>query len=248
MRRSDVIAGLALFVALGGTSYAAIELPRASVGTRELKPAAVTGSRIADGTVKARDLHGSVTRLLTGTTGGGAGAPGPKGDAGPPGPAGPRGETGAAGPAGPAGPPGTGAVSVAGEVRDDTSPSADGCAFKTLATKTITIDQPSRVLVSASTTAFLDGAGQVFAYVYARRGEVDVWTGPKQFSSAVRDSYPVQLSGTTLLKAPGGAPGGEELGPGTYTITYDAAPSGGCTAATHTTYNSVSLTWVVMPI
>ena len=35
--RSNVVAYLALFVALGGTSYAAISLPAGSVGNRQLK-------------------------------------------------------------------------------------------------------------------------------------------------------------------------------------------------------------------
>ena len=36
----------ALFVALGGTSYAAFSLPNNSVGTKQLKNGAVTGSKI----------------------------------------------------------------------------------------------------------------------------------------------------------------------------------------------------------
>ncbi|MBV9337234.1 MAG: hypothetical protein JO243_15235, partial [Solirubrobacterales bacterium] len=40
--RSNAIAYLALFVALGGTSYAAINLPANSVGTRQLKNGSVT--------------------------------------------------------------------------------------------------------------------------------------------------------------------------------------------------------------
>ena len=35
----NVIATIALFVAVGGTSYAAVTLPRNSVGHRQLKPA-----------------------------------------------------------------------------------------------------------------------------------------------------------------------------------------------------------------
>jgi hypothetical protein len=41
-----IIAILALFVALGGTGYAALTLPRNSVGTKQLKRNAVTGSKI----------------------------------------------------------------------------------------------------------------------------------------------------------------------------------------------------------
>jgi hypothetical protein len=42
-----VIALIALFVALGGTSYAALSLPPNSVGTRQLKNGAVTSKKVA---------------------------------------------------------------------------------------------------------------------------------------------------------------------------------------------------------
>ena len=41
---SMVVALMALFVALGGTSYAALKLPKNSVGNRQLKTGAVTSS------------------------------------------------------------------------------------------------------------------------------------------------------------------------------------------------------------
>lgn len=59
---ANVISSLALFVALGGTSYAAIKLPAKSVGTIHLKSQAVTKAKIARGAVdgsKVRD--GSLT-------------------------------------------------------------------------------------------------------------------------------------------------------------------------------------------
>ena len=40
--RSNVVAYVALFVALGGTSYAAIKLPANSVGTRQIKNHSIT--------------------------------------------------------------------------------------------------------------------------------------------------------------------------------------------------------------
>jgi hypothetical protein len=56
--RSNAIAYLALIVALGGTSYAAINLPANSVGTRQLKSGAVTTNKLANGSVTARKLDG----------------------------------------------------------------------------------------------------------------------------------------------------------------------------------------------
>jgi hypothetical protein len=51
--RSNVVAYLALFVALGGTSYAAFNLPAGSVGSRELKNGAVTATKLNANSVAA---------------------------------------------------------------------------------------------------------------------------------------------------------------------------------------------------
>jgi hypothetical protein len=74
---ANVVACIALFVALGGVGYAATSLPKNSVGTRQLKKAAVTPAKLS----KASKA------VLTG-------------------PAGPKGDTGTAGPRGPEGTPG----------------------------------------------------------------------------------------------------------------------------------------------
>ena len=70
---------LALFVALGGTSYAAVKLPRNSVGTAQIKNRAVTQTKLSTATVKA--LKGAKgDKGVTGATG----AAGAKGDPGAP--------------------------------------------------------------------------------------------------------------------------------------------------------------------
>jgi hypothetical protein len=48
---NTVIAYLALFVALGGSAYAATQLPKNSVGSKQLKASAVTGAKIKNGAV-----------------------------------------------------------------------------------------------------------------------------------------------------------------------------------------------------
>jgi hypothetical protein len=89
--RGNLIAYVALFVALGGTSYAAINLPANSVGSRQLKPGAVTASKVKPHSLlRSNFKEGEL----------GAGLPGP---AGAPGAAGHDGAAGAAGTAGAAG-------------------------------------------------------------------------------------------------------------------------------------------------
>jgi hypothetical protein len=83
--RQNVLACVALFIALGGVSYAAA-LPRNSVGGQQIKKDAVTSAKVKDGSLKALDFG---TGQLP------SGAIGAKGDPGPTGPAGPA--TGAAG-------------------------------------------------------------------------------------------------------------------------------------------------------
>ena len=54
--RHNAIALLALFVALGGTSYAALSLPAGSVGTKQLRNGAVTSRKFAKGAVDRSKL------------------------------------------------------------------------------------------------------------------------------------------------------------------------------------------------
>jgi hypothetical protein len=72
---ANVMATVALFIALGGVGYAAIKLPKNSVGTKQLRKGAVTPAKI----------NRAATKALTGARGP-AGAPGPQGPTGPAGP------------------------------------------------------------------------------------------------------------------------------------------------------------------
>jgi hypothetical protein len=112
---ANVTATLALFVALGGTSYAAATLAKNSVGSAqirtnavgstEIRRNAVTSSEIRDRSINLRDMAPSARTSLRGNTG----------------------PAGATGPAGPAGPAGTalsaainsGGARVAGNARDN---------------------------------------------------------------------------------------------------------------------------------
>jgi hypothetical protein len=52
-----VVACIALTVALGGTSYAAIRLPAGSVGTKQLKRGAVTGVKVRGNTLTGTQIN-----------------------------------------------------------------------------------------------------------------------------------------------------------------------------------------------
>lgn len=92
-----VVSCLALFVALGGTGYAAVKLPAKSVGTKQLKDASVSSIKVKNGSLLSRDFKkGQLPRGTTGKTGV-AGAAGAQGSAGPQGAQGPAGANGANG-------------------------------------------------------------------------------------------------------------------------------------------------------
>lgn len=88
-RYANVVSTLALLVALGGTSYAAIELPKNSVGSSQIQKGAVKGSdikadavtspKVKDGSLLAQDFKaGQIPAGPAGATGA-TGATGPRG-------------------------------------------------------------------------------------------------------------------------------------------------------------------------
>ena len=81
-RHGTAAAYLALFVALGGTSYAAISIPRNSVGNAQLKNGAVTNAKVRGHSLTSSAFRsGSLPKGATGSAGP-QGSPGPQGPAG----------------------------------------------------------------------------------------------------------------------------------------------------------------------
>jgi hypothetical protein len=67
--RANVIGYLALFVALGGTGYAALSIPRNSVGTRQLRNGAITPVKLGKGiagSVRAWAIVGPDGKVIAG--------------------------------------------------------------------------------------------------------------------------------------------------------------------------------------
>jgi Collagen triple helix repeat (20 copies) len=79
---------IALFVVLGGTSYAASQLPRNSVGPSQIRRDSVDSSKVKDGSLQPGDFRGGSFPA------GPRGLPGPQGGQGPQGPEGPQGPQG----------------------------------------------------------------------------------------------------------------------------------------------------------
>ena len=82
---ANVTASLALFIALGGTGYAAVTLPRNSVGAAQLRSNAVGANEIRRGAVRSGEIRNRSIRLsdlATNTRRSLRGTPGPTGPAG----------------------------------------------------------------------------------------------------------------------------------------------------------------------
>lgn len=114
---ATAISLVALFIALGGASYAAIKVPARSVGTKQLKNKAVTAAKVKPGTLLRKNFApGQIPAGAKGATGS-EGAQGATGTAGSNGTNGSVGATGADGSVGATGPQGAvGATGTEGAI------------------------------------------------------------------------------------------------------------------------------------
>ena len=135
---ANVVSSAALFLALGGVSYAAVALPKNSVGAKQIKTNAVTGAKVKNGTLVRGDFKkGQV-------------ADGARGAQGPQGLRGLQGVTGSRGPSG---------VSGAHVVE---GPSTMIAAVGGFASATVTCPAGERVLSGNYTQA--DGIPSILVY------------------------------------------------------------------------------------
>jgi len=138
-RYAAVASTLALVVALGGASYAAV-----SITGKDIQDNTVTTKDIKNKTLKVKDFSPKAKKSLTGATG----------PAGPAGPAGPTGPTGATGPIGP---------SNAFAVFNNTSTVLTN-SYKSVLTLPL---QPGSYLVTSKVFGHRTSTGAL-AYVYCR--------------------------------------------------------------------------------
>jgi hypothetical protein len=154
--RAHHVGLLALIVALGGTSYAAVRLPSLSVGTAQLKNGAVTRAKLGKNSVlsqNVRDHSLSANDFQTGQLPAGPqGATGAKGDTGNRGPQGVPGPTAAAF---------TSTISPVPIVSNGPVPvvslSTPSKGFGTTSTGRLSVNFRARVIVEANTTVLTTG-------------------------------------------------------------------------------------------
>ncbi len=222
---ANVVASMALFVALGGVSYAAVKLPKNSVGSTQIKKNAVTGSKVRNssltgsdvknsslrgGDIKNSSLTGSDVRSssLTGSdvkdgslsaadfSGSLQGAQGPAGAQGAKGDPGPRGDTGP-----------TDAVTsrpASAGLPLDPAPVPDEFWNPVVGEAKITTARPGRLLVLVTTPraqASCTGSNQAFIGIYLDGGSVP---GSNAYAFSDPGLSAASLSGATEATIPAG--------------------------------------------
>jgi hypothetical protein len=145
--RGNIVGYVALFVALGGVSYAAVTLPAGSVGTKQLKRNAVISSKVKNGSLLRNDFKAGQL---------------------------PRGATGSAGVQGPTGPQGVGVTGPQGpgatRLQYDSGPTAaNPTTLATFGSLTLSADCTAqgadlraRLLAETSTQATLTTRGELY--------------------------------------------------------------------------------------
>lgn len=157
------VAFTALLVALSGTGYAVTQLPRNSVGAKQLQTNAVSSAKVKNGSLRAADFRAGDLPA------GAQGATGPKGDTGAPGATGPKGADGAKGAGGPKGADGaTGATGAQGQ---QGPAGADG------ATGPAGAQGPQGTAGTTGATGATGGQGPAGASAYVRTTTVTATTG-----------------------------------------------------------------------
>jgi hypothetical protein len=198
---SNAVAYLAIFVALGGTSYAAITIPNNSVGNKQLKKDAVDTKKVKNKTLLADDVKaGQAKQGLPGV----AGAPGNTGSGGV---QGLKGEKGDKGDLGDQGVPGADIKSVS-----DPTGATDPGAADTVQLQAPALETAGPTRLHAFATGSFNGSATVSCVIkVSTDGAAKIAMGQR-----------VVLSGTGVpFTAPGGADGAANVPAGSHVVTFE---------------------------
>ena len=225
-----VVAFVALCVAISGTSYGA--------EARAVVTKMITGAQIKNGSIGIKDLSRSARKSLKGA----------RGATGATGATGAQGATGAAGAKGDVGPQGP----TFGETTNATNLTVTGCGPSTLATQTIIVTRPSRVLASAGGAWARDSTNLNTGYltVTLLKAGAAVATSPQAFATNyVAGTSRLGMAVTAVLFS-GNVPfpateTAYVADPGTYTLRLDGSAGDGTCSGTSTFWRTW-LTYVLL--
>lgn len=212
--RQQFVGYIALFIALGGVSYAAVALPKNSIRSKQIAPGAVKASELGRNAVNsAKVKDGSLLPkdFAAGAITGSSTTAGPQGPPGPQGPQGVKGDTGATGPQGSTGATGPPGPTASAAASSDTNSSITSGVNNVLSA-TITVGVPSRLLVASNTEIDADGGNNDDAFCYQSKGATGA--GADDISKRVT----IDIPDTNLDRGNIANHGSLEVAPGTYTI------------------------------
>ena len=203
--RSNAVAYLAIFVALGGTSYAAVAIPNNSVGNKQLKKDAVDTKKVKRGSLLRDDFKSG--QLPAGATG----VDGIQGEKGLQGGQGLKGDQGDKGPGGDQGAPGT-TLTPSQHKSDD--PAADIVLVATdtavLTAPAVVTSQPTRI--HAAATGTFNGDGTLDCVVKLGGTEIGQRTS---------------LEFLFAFPAPSAADGSASVNAGSHVVTFECKDGAG---------------------
>jgi hypothetical protein len=220
---ANVMATIAVFLALGGGAYAAFKLPKNSVGTKQLKANAVNSAKVKNRSLLARDFKAG--QLPAGPAGL-QGATGPQGAPGAPCPAG---DANCKGPTGPTGPAGLGG----GATTEGFNGPVQNCAATEVIRQNISVAEAQRLYVNGSVVVHADntnfgGQAQIRVELLNGTGTSLAKTETIYFSSP-DIGYDLQESTSGVL-ASGQTP--YSIAPGNYALRITVEPQGMCANTT----------------
>jgi hypothetical protein len=238
--KSNLVAYLALFCALGGSAYAA-----GKITSKQIAPGAIKSKHVKDGSLTSGDLAaGVITRGAAGETG----PQGPAGPQGPQGPAGPQGEQGLQGERGPQGPAGP---TFGSSAKFDVIDLANCGSTNVGTTEPFQVTSPSRVLATATGALRADTGshGAVIAVQLLKDGEGVVASGvtsPNVGLGNWTGSEQLQATANGVLAASGPEPRAAYVAqPGQYQLKMYTEGAGHCQMG-HLQIYSAQMSYVLL--